>query len=141
MAKAYIIVHDATDVLVCQGGNSGKPPKARQGYHLPGGTAKLANLRQEALRELEEETGIKLTLADVTNDFAVNGVTFVVAKVPKVSALAFNPPMANNPNDQPFTSMVALPKNDWGNKNFDAAYYTDWFKDGLQHAYQNNMLI
>lgn len=43
--KAYIIVHDGTNILIGQGGKSGKNKTVRQEGYLPGGTVKR-NLRK-----------------------------------------------------------------------------------------------
>jgi 8-oxo-dGTP pyrophosphatase MutT (NUDIX family) len=148
--KVYIMVHDSTDVLIGQGGASGKYLNLRQGYHLPGGTydPSKETPQEAAVRELKEETGISLGVSKVSEPFTstadgLEGVTFVVAKVASVSDLvsSFTRPTVTNFYDEPFTSLLALSKdNCWDNPSFASKYWTDWFRDGLWLANDKGLL-
>jgi 8-oxo-dGTP pyrophosphatase MutT (NUDIX family) len=145
--KAYLIVHDGEHVLVGTGGRSGKHRSERKGYHLPGGTIDPGeNAEKAALRELREETGIDPDPLQVEkNDIkiaAARNVTFVVARAADVNALvaSFKRPDVDDHNDEPFSGLVSLPSaNSWLDDNFNAKFWTDWFKHGL-FAAQNYLI-
>lgn len=151
--KAYLILHDASHVLVGSGGKSGKRKRERGGLHLPGGTAEKYPPGLEArvalvtaLREAEEETGIAIPvdacegLASVVQSTACpTHVYFVVLKL-KAGVVAklvsgFSRPKVTNPCDEPFTAIQALPLADcWKNAGFSDSHGTDWFCHGLHLA-------
>jgi len=149
MAKIYLILTDRKYVLVAKGGKSGNPPEERRGYHLPGG--KFENRDKNSfgtvIRELEEETGIKLENHqpwgnEITHKKAV-GAKFVIVVTENVPALVegFNNldvskrPKITNKYDEPFTELVSLPlENCWKDKNFNSDYLTDYFGYGLEEA-------
>lgn len=138
--KAYLIVHDGTQLLVGQGGRSGFNKVERQGYHFPGGSVK-SNPKATVIRELEEETGFIIDEASIddTTFQVVDGdyfITFYLLKVDSVDLLIDhfnrNPPPIANQYDEPFTDLLSIQSKDsWNNENFDAKYQTDWFKKGL----------
>ena len=138
--KAYVIVHDGANVLIGTGGRSGRKRAKRGGYHLPGGTIDLkadANYQTAALRELQEETGIDAAvpkIEGVVDSPGAPDVVFVVARVADVNALVqgFARPVVKHQYDEPFEALLALPVDKcWENANFDAKFWTDWFKHGL----------
>src|SRR5262249_2948964 len=123
----------------------------RQGYHLPGGTwtgKQKDSPKVAAVKELKEETGIVLSAGDCKIAFktTVKGmeeVTFVVVKVSNVSSRvgSFIRPAAKDINDEPFSSLMALPKESLNDAiNFCETYHTEWFGIGLKHAYDNGYL-
>jgi len=139
-SKVYVIAHDGTNVLLGRGGRSGKYKSTRLGYHLPGGSidrSKDIDYQRAALREFSEETGIdsnELKIIGCVDSTSAPNVQFVVAKVSSVANLvsAFKRPVVVNPYDEPFSELISLPLvKCWENENFNAKYYTDWFKHGL----------
>jgi len=141
MSKVYIIVYDGANVLIGQGGNSGNPSTARQGYHLPGGTYFTGTAEDAAIRELLEETGIKeeairIEHNNITSD-QTRGVIFVLARTESVEGLVagFVRPPVKNPHDEPFRSIISVSaENLADNDNFSAKFCTDWFAHGLRAA-------
>ena len=141
--KIYVIIHDATNLLIGIGGKSGKVPTTRQGYHLPGGTIdRNESALAAASRELREETGIELEFTD-SNSYSFSmklddmDVSFLVARVESVNALTrdFHRPAVTNEHDEPFESLEIIElHNCWLQDGFSNAYKTNWFGDGLKEA-------
>ncbi|KKO43812.1 hypothetical protein WG68_18755 [Arsukibacterium ikkense] len=148
MAKVYAIIRGNGDILVGRGGRSGRRPRMRTGLHLPGGTIDPnETVHTAAIREVREETGINLLIQDVVNSFALmlNGqrvdfVVFEVFSVEDAIRTRVSPPRLNI-YDEPFAALQSLSFNQCiNNPGFSAEHNTDWFAQGLSHAYQNNML-
>ena len=149
VTKSYIIVHDGARVLIGMGGRCGPNRNLRSGFHLPGGTIDKADIdaRGAALRELEEEAGIRLPWSYVTTSFAHPtrpDITFVVAKVGDVSGYVddHDRPDITNPNDEPFKAWYAIEISECVNdtKNFVAFSGTDWFGEGIREAVARGFL-
>lgn len=148
--KAYLILHDASHVLVGSGGRSGKWKRVRGGLHLPGGTAEKYPPGLEtrvvlvtAVRELEEETGIVLGgdvcegLASIVQTTACPTYVYFVVQKLKAGAVAklvsgFSRPKVTDPCDEPFAAIHALPLADcWKDGGFSDSHRTEWFGHGL----------
>ena len=144
--KAYIIIHDGTNVLVGTGGKSGRKKNTRRGYHLPGGTVEGLDDKGAVAavkREFGEETNIsaeQITIKGSVQSPEIEGtdILFVVATVESVDNLVagFDRPDVLNQYDEPFEGLVSMPIEDcWENDNFSDNYWTDWFGLGLKAAF------
>src|SRR5262245_46627901 len=126
VTKVYAIIHDGSKVLVCTGGQSGDPPRLRQGYHFVGGTREkdstkagvsknppLEHLQNTVFREAREEAGITLPGSTPWSQVTAAGfkgtgvpakVAFLTMKVASVDDLvsAFKRPVTTNRKDEPF---------------------------------------
>lgn len=149
MPKVYLILTDGENVLVAEGGRSGKPQTPRRGYHLPGGRVEKSDksYMETLQRELKEETGLSLRdpvqMGSEINPATTYGAKFIIVKTDSILDLVkmFNAPdypsrpAIKNPYDEPFTNLVCLPlANCWKNENFNEKYYTDYFGIGLEEA-------
>lgn len=137
--KAYIIIHDGSNVLVGEGGCSGINRRVRAGYHLPGGSInENESMLENISRELSEETGININQLKIEDEAIKNNelpdITFVVAKADNINYLVakFQRPAIINKYDEPYERLISIKSaNCWNNDNFSQKYYTDWFSYGL----------
>lgn len=163
--KAYIILHDDNNLLVCSGGEvgRGKKKKIRTGCHLPGGTMENNETPlNAALRELKEETGIVVDPNHIVSvEFSINKqgskwskelnkaidvtyqLNFIVAKhtnksVQDLIEARKSELTKKNPFDMPFTIFTPLSiETCLNNDGFDCKHGTDWFSEGIKHARKN----
>lgn len=145
--KAYIILHDKNNLLIGKGGKSGKNKKERQGFHLPGGTIDAnESATTTVIRELKEETGIRLGFHDQPYEFEMSldgyNVTFVVISVSALSALIGKRKYQETKNkyDEPFRNVESVKLDScWMNAEFQ--YQENiWFSKGLFKAKQSGYL-
>jgi hypothetical protein len=146
--KAYVIIHDGTNIAVFAGGTSGHGKKPRKGNHLPGGTKDGDETPLEIVkREFIQETGLSETI--ITNLSAmppnIPNVSFVVQPVGSVANLV-NPfqavPDKSGGKDSPFTSARAVSITDCLKPGFfQEEDFTGWFGEGIRQAAEQGLFV